>query len=169
MSKHLTPSDVCERIIGRPEVIGAAIGADPKLAYSWRRGGSTRDAGDIPSARHMRALLAYARARALPLMAQDLIYGASEADIAARLAQMNAPAAAVAGDACGAGTVPAPEARTGGGLAHVAPASFSGKPQAEEPTAQSWGNGAGGMVACAPAGAGSGGPAPASNAIRGAA
>lgn len=85
MSKHLTPSDVIERIIGRPEAIGAAIGADPKLAYSWRKGSKNRDAGDIPSARHMRALLAYAAAKDLPLVAEDLIWGLSEDMLAQRL------------------------------------------------------------------------------------
>lgn len=86
MSKHLTPSEVIERIIGRPEVIGATIGADPKLAYSWRKGSKNRDPGDIPSARHMRALLAHAAAKGLPLVAEDLIWGISEEMLARRLA-----------------------------------------------------------------------------------
>lgn len=107
MSKHLTPSDVIERIIGRPEVIGATIGADPKLAYSWRKGSKNRDPGDIPSARHMRALLAHAAARNLPLVAEDLIWGVDEDMLAARLANENFPAAASAVSAlpedCGGG------------------------------------------------------------------
>jgi hypothetical protein len=86
MSKHLTPSDVVERIIGRPEAIGAAIGSDPKLAYSWRKASKNRDAGDIPTARHMRALLAHAAARRLPLRAEDLIFGCAAEDLEARIA-----------------------------------------------------------------------------------
>ena len=86
MSKHLTPSDVVERIIGRPEVIGAAIGSDPKLPYSWRKSSKNRDAGDIPTARHMRALLAHAAARRLPLTAEDLIFGCKAEDLEARIA-----------------------------------------------------------------------------------
>lgn len=113
MSKHLTPSEVIERIIGRPELIGTAIGADPKLAYSWRKGSKNRDAGDIPSARHMRALLAHAAAKGLPLVAEDLIWGVAEDVLAARLAAHPFPAGESSASSerledCGGGvTVPA--------------------------------------------------------------
>jgi hypothetical protein len=82
---------VAERIIGPPEVIGRAIGMHPKLAYLFRKGSKTRDAGDLTSARHMRALLAYAVARGLPLTAHDLVWGAREDDVTARLALATRP------------------------------------------------------------------------------
>lgn len=88
MSKHLAPSAVVERIIGRPEVIGAAIGIDKKSAYHWRKGAKGRDAGDITSPRHMRRLLAHAAARGLPLTSDHLIWGASEDEIEKLLAAM---------------------------------------------------------------------------------
>lgn len=158
MSKHLTPSAVVERIIGRPEVVGPAIGKTNKVGYLWRRASKGRDAGDIPSARDMRALLAVARDRGLPLMAQDLIYGADEADVAARLAQVNTPAAPVAGVVCGVGPAPAPALDLAGvGCDGSAPALFGSA--GDDIPAGGWG-GAVGMVAAAPAGAGSGGPAP---------
>ena len=88
MSNHLTPADVVKRIIGRPEVVGAAIGIHPKSPYQWAWGTSTRDAGDIPSPRHMRSLLAYAAARGLPLTSDHLIWGASAEEIDQLLAAM---------------------------------------------------------------------------------
>jgi len=86
MTEHLTPVDVLERMIGGPEAIAAAIGADRTLPYAWRRSSKARDAGDIPSARNMRRLLAYAGARGIPLRADHLIWGAPRAEIEALLA-----------------------------------------------------------------------------------
>lgn len=88
MSKNLTPSEVVERIIGRPEVIGLAIGIGQKAPYHWRRASKGRAAGDITSASHMRRLLAYAAAHRLPLKPDHLIWGADEAEIIALLAAM---------------------------------------------------------------------------------
>jgi hypothetical protein len=90
MSEHLTPSEVVEHIIGRPEAIGAAIGIDQKAPYGWRRSSASRDAGDIPSSRHMRRLLAHAAARGLPLRAEHLIWGAPRAEIEALMREKRA-------------------------------------------------------------------------------
>lgn len=86
MTHDLTPMQVCERLIGRPEVIARAIGYQEKAPYHWRRARSGRAAGDLPSTLVMRALLAYAAAKGIPLTADDLIWGADAADIDARLA-----------------------------------------------------------------------------------
>jgi hypothetical protein len=83
MSEHLTPAAVVEHMIGRPEIVGTAIGLNEKTAYSWRKPAHARDAGDIPSARHMRRLLAYAAARGIPLSERHLIWGATRAEIEA--------------------------------------------------------------------------------------
>lgn len=93
MSEHITPAAVVEYLIGRPEKIGAAIGSDPKLAYSWRKPSKNRDAGDIPSARHMRRLLAFARANQIPLEPRHLIEGATRAEIEALLGRSGEMAA----------------------------------------------------------------------------
>lgn len=85
-SAHLTPMAICERVIGTPEEIATIIQCAPKSPYGWRWGSLNRDAGDIPSARHMRALLAHAAARRLPLTAEDLIFGCKAEDLEARLA-----------------------------------------------------------------------------------
>ena len=83
MGKHLTPVDVVERFMGRPEDFGPAIGLNRKTAYTWRKSSDIRDAGDLPSMRTARQLLALAAERGLPLTAEHLIFGASEAEIAA--------------------------------------------------------------------------------------
>lgn len=83
MSEHLTPAEVVEHMIGRPEVIGAAIGVNSKTAYTWRRPSRGRDAGDIPSARHMRRLLAFAAAHSIPLSERHLIWSAPRIEIEA--------------------------------------------------------------------------------------
>jgi hypothetical protein len=54
-----------------------------KSPYAWKRESNKRDAGDLPSVRIMRALLSHATARGIPLRAEHLIWGASEAEIAA--------------------------------------------------------------------------------------
>jgi hypothetical protein len=87
MTNHLTPVQVCERLIGAPEVISAVCGLNEKSVYPWRRPSSGRAAGDVPSALHMRAILAHARARGIPLTAEHLIWGAEAAEIEALLAQ----------------------------------------------------------------------------------
>jgi hypothetical protein len=70
-------------MIGPPEVVGPAIGVDRTTLYQWLRPSKHRDAGDIPSARNMRRLLAYAAARGIPLRADHLIFGAHRTEIEA--------------------------------------------------------------------------------------
>ena len=82
---HLSPMAVCERVIGTPEQIAAITRCAAKSPYGWRGASLNRDAGDIPSARHMRALLAHAAARRLPLTAEDLIFGCAAEDLEARI------------------------------------------------------------------------------------
>lgn len=81
MSHHLTPAEIVERLIGRPEEVSRVAGQTSKAAYGWRHGSSWRDAGDIPSARLMRRLLKHAMANGIPLTADHLIWGATEAEI----------------------------------------------------------------------------------------
>lgn len=86
MAHDVTPLEVCERLIGKPELLAGLFGYESdKAPYNWRHATSTRDAGDIPSARLMRALLAHSDAHALGLTAAHLILGASEAEVQAIL------------------------------------------------------------------------------------
>ena len=85
---------VCERLIGKPEQIAAAIGLKEKAPYHWRNARTGRAAGDFPSATVMRQLLAHAAARQIPLTADHLVWGASEAEVDAILADMRAKAVA---------------------------------------------------------------------------
>ncbi|WP_289150250.1 hypothetical protein [uncultured Salipiger sp.] len=87
MDKHLTPVEVCERLIAPVERLSKIAGLNEKAGYVWRRASSWRDAGDMPS-RVNRALLAHAAARGIPLRPDHLIWGASEAEINALLQQM---------------------------------------------------------------------------------
>jgi hypothetical protein len=82
----LTPMQVCEKLIGPPEVMGPAIGYGNKAAYHWRRERDGRRPGDLPSAEVMRLLLAHSAAKHLGLTAEHLIWGATEAEIADILA-----------------------------------------------------------------------------------
>lgn len=86
MTHNLTPMQVCERLIGKPEQIAAAAGLHEKAPYHWRNARTGRAAGDLPSATVMRALLAFAKARQIPLTADHLIWGASEEELAALVA-----------------------------------------------------------------------------------
>lgn len=90
MSSNLTPLQVCERLIGGAERLGGIAGLNDKVAYNWRHPTKWRDAGDLPSARIMRSLLAHAAARGIPLTAEMLIWGASAAEIDALLASRQA-------------------------------------------------------------------------------
>lgn len=85
-----TPLEVCIALIGRPEEISRIVGDAPNSAYNWAHPSTTRDAGDIPSARKMRRLLAHSAANDLGLTADHLIRGASEDEIAAILAARKA-------------------------------------------------------------------------------
>lgn len=80
-------------ILGSIEMIGADLDLDPKAPYHWRRQSKGRDAGDIPSARHMRRLLQIAKDRQAPLTAEHLIHGATRAEIEALLGRSGEMAA----------------------------------------------------------------------------
>lgn len=102
----LTPMQVCEKLIGPPEVLGPAIGYGMKAAYHWRRERDGRRPGDMPSAEVMRLLLTHSAARQLGLTAEHLIWGADEAEIQGILAERGSqpqshpsPAAAGEGEA----------------------------------------------------------------------
>lgn len=88
MTHNLTPMQVCERLIGKPEQIAAAIGLQEKAPYHWRHARAGRAAGDLPSATVMRALLAHAAARRIPLTAEHLIWGTSEDELARLVASL---------------------------------------------------------------------------------
>jgi hypothetical protein len=94
MGKHLTPFDVVERLIGKPEKVGEIVSVDPKAPYHWRKEAGLRAAGDLPYAVHMRSLLAHSTAHNLGLTADHLIWGAPVAEIEAILAERDAPAPA---------------------------------------------------------------------------
>lgn len=86
MSNNLTPVEVCEMLIGPLSDLERIVGYRPKAGYGWRRPGKWRDAGDIPSSRLQRRLLAFAAAARIPLTAEHLIWGAPEAEIRALVA-----------------------------------------------------------------------------------
>lgn len=81
MSNHLTPLEVCERLIGKPETVAEAAGLHRKSAFPWRRASKWREPGDLPSAKVMRDLLTHSAANRLGLTAEHLIWGAAEAEI----------------------------------------------------------------------------------------
>lgn len=87
MSNHLTPLQVCERLIGPLPDLERIAGYRPKAGYGWRRSSHDRAAGDFPNVRLMRAFLAHAAAQGLPLTADHLVWGAAEDEIAALLAK----------------------------------------------------------------------------------
>lgn len=68
-------------MLGSIEDVGRICGRDPKAPYHWRHANTTRDAGDIPSARTMRSLLSYTAANDIPLKPEHLIWGAPAAEI----------------------------------------------------------------------------------------
>ncbi len=82
MSKHLTPAEITFRLFGGPRGVSEILGGHEKTPLAWKRPSKLRDAGDIPSARIMRALLSAAAHRRIPLTAAHLVCGASEAEIA---------------------------------------------------------------------------------------
>lgn len=83
MSDHLTPVQVCERLIGPLAELERIVGYRPKAGYGWLRSSQERDAGDLPSTRLQKRLLAHAAARGIPLTADHLIWGADAAEIEA--------------------------------------------------------------------------------------
>jgi hypothetical protein len=92
---------VCERLIGPPEVLGPAIGYGMKAGYHWRRERDGRRPGDLPSVEVLRRLLAHSAAHNLGLRAEHLIWGASEAEVEDILAlrKLSEGARAIAADA----------------------------------------------------------------------
>lgn len=83
MSKHFTPTDVAFRLFGGAKGISLIIGGHEKTPFAWKHPSKYRKAGDIPSTAIVRTLLAVAEQRRIGLTAEHLIYGASEADLAA--------------------------------------------------------------------------------------
>lgn len=94
MSSHLTPLEVCERIIGGIETVATACGLHPKSAYGWRHASGLRQAGDLPSVTAQRSILAYCKARGLPMQPHWLILGATLAEVRAAMAEHAAHRAA---------------------------------------------------------------------------
>tara|TARA_R110002111_G_scaffold262881_1_gene342683 strand:- start:22242 stop:22529 length:288 start_codon:yes stop_codon:yes gene_type:complete len=84
MSDHLTPLEVCERLIGKLPVIEQITGRKPKGAYAWRRPAQGRRSGDMPADVN-RTLLKYAKRHGIPLTPAHLIWGASRSEIDALL------------------------------------------------------------------------------------
>lgn len=82
MSRHLTPLQVCERLIAPVKGLGVRLGFHPKSAYAWREGSRLRGPGDMPARANRRALEVAERIGA-PLVARHLIWGASEDEIEA--------------------------------------------------------------------------------------
>ena len=80
MSSHLTPLQVCERLIAPLSQLGLILGDNAKAAYAWQSQSKWRDAGDMPP-RANRKALAHAKANGIPLKAEHLIKGASRDDI----------------------------------------------------------------------------------------
>lgn len=85
-TRHLTPVEVCLQLIGPLPVLEEAAGYQPKAGYTWLSNTKNRDAGDFPTARLMRRLLAHAAAHGIPLTADMLINGADAAEIEALIA-----------------------------------------------------------------------------------
>jgi hypothetical protein len=96
MTNHLTPLEVCERLIGKPEVLAEICGLHVKSAFPWRRSSKWREAGDLPSVKIMQRLLAHSAAHNLGLTAEHLIWGAAEGEIAEILAARAQPSPAAA-------------------------------------------------------------------------
>lgn len=86
MSSDLTPLAVCEALIGPLPEIARVCGLKEKAAYNWRWEKTWRAAGDLPSARVQRQLLAHSEAHDLGLTADHLVRGASRSEIEAILA-----------------------------------------------------------------------------------
>lgn len=72
---HLNPTQVAIEVFGNARRLSDAIGAGVAAPFNWlgpRKGRS--EPGDIPVPR-IRQILDAAKARSLPLTADDLIYG----------------------------------------------------------------------------------------------
>lgn len=80
MSSHLTPLEVCERLIAPLAQLGEKLNLKPKAAYAWRKASEWRDAGDMPPRVNRRALK-YASKHNIPLKPEHLIAGAKRDEI----------------------------------------------------------------------------------------
>ena len=83
MSDHLTPVEVCQRLIGPLPDLERIAHYKPKSAYAWLRSSSDREAGYLPSVKLMQVFLTYAATHHIPLTADHLIWGAPADEIAA--------------------------------------------------------------------------------------
>lgn len=81
MTDHLTPVAVCEELIGPLPVIAEIVGYDRSAGFGWRYATRNRAAGDFPSVRLMRRLLAHSARHGLGLVEKHLIWGAPRAEI----------------------------------------------------------------------------------------
>jgi len=93
MSKHLTPLTVSERLIGGISDIAAVCGLSEKAPFHWKNAGGHHDAGDIRSTRQQKMLLRYSQEYSLGLTAEHLIFGATEDQVDAILANRSKVAA----------------------------------------------------------------------------
>jgi hypothetical protein len=82
----MTPMQVCEMLIGPSPVIAQLMGYHRTAGYGWHQAATNRDAGDLPSTRIMRAILAHAAQNNIPLRPGHLIWGATRAEVEALLA-----------------------------------------------------------------------------------
>ncbi len=83
IEQHLTPADVVARLIGPSAVVAEIVGRDRTAVVKWRNATLRRAAGSIPGDEEKRALLSYAQEHGIPLTAEHLIWGATEAELAA--------------------------------------------------------------------------------------
>lgn len=90
----MTPVDVAESLLGAGNTIAAIVGFERTAPYNWRNPSKFRDAGDFPSTRIQRALLAHSEAHGLGLTADHLIRGAARAEVEAILAARESAAPA---------------------------------------------------------------------------
>lgn len=87
MNQELTPLEVCVRLIGPLGALAEIIGYGPTAPYLWERASRSRPAGHFPSTLILQRLLSHSAAHNLGLTAEHLIWGASEAEIEAILAE----------------------------------------------------------------------------------
>lgn len=82
--------EVAECLLGTPSQLAMIVGLERTAGFGWRHPSKNRDAGDLPSARVMRRLLAHSEAQGLGLTADHLIRGAARAEVEAILAAREA-------------------------------------------------------------------------------
>lgn len=73
----ISPVEVVLRLVGRPKEVAAVVHRHRTAVVKWRR------CGDIPDPQSQRALLLHARGLGIPLTAEHLIFGATEAELSA--------------------------------------------------------------------------------------